>query len=106
MSDEKQYELDDRPPPLNVSGSLNGGLDGKLSGSVALGPLPPAPPPWWRDVDWAPFVRLFNHVREQLPDRVEQAADWLSNLPGSFRERVPARRIEASSQHQPQEAAL
>ena len=37
------------------------------------------------DWDWAPFVRLFNHVREQLPSWVEQVVDWLSNLPGFFR---------------------
>ena len=43
MSD--QYELDFAlpPAPLRVSGNINGGLKGHLSGTVTLGPMP-----WWR----------------------------------------------------------
>ena len=49
----------------------------------------PSPDRGWFDMDWAPFIRLFNHVREQWPGWVEQAADWLSNLPGFFRGNGP-----------------
>ena len=48
----------------------------------------PPPDRQGADWDWAPFVRFLNHVREQLPSWVEQATDWLSNLPGFFRARV------------------
>ena len=48
----------------------------------------PPPDRGWFEVDWAPSVRLLNHVREQLPDWVEQIADLLSNLPSFFRVRI------------------
>lgn len=55
-----------------------------------MGPPPPAtatPPsrPGPDDWDLAPLIRLLNHLREQLLPWVEQATDWLRNLPGFFR---------------------
>lgn len=36
-------------PPLEVSATFEGGLEGTLAGSVSLGPPPPPRSPWWSE---------------------------------------------------------
>lgn len=35
------------PPPLEASGTISGGLVGRVEGQATLGP--PPRPPWWKD---------------------------------------------------------
>ena len=71
-------------PPLSVSARA-----GEPTVSINLAAPDRTPPDdGRRDWDGAPFFRLFNHVREQLPGWVEQAADWLSPLQGLCRART------------------
>ena len=67
---------DSAPPPLEVSATLHGGLDGKLEAQASLGPLPK--PPWWQNEGVA-------KVRDEVVNWLleidwSSVLDWITNL--------------------------
>ena len=69
--------------PLEVSAAIQGGLQGRVSGTVSLGDPPPPSPPWHRRVmDAANWIRLF----EWACETAQAISDWIANT-GLFRQR-------------------
>ena len=75
------------PPPLEVSATLEGGLEGTISGSASLGP---PPPPWWSEYS----NELFDFVL-QVIESAWQFVEWWLPILGFFHD-LPSRRRRSS----------
>ena len=93
------------PPPLEVGATIHGGLDGSVSGTVSLGPLPAdRPPPKSKDL----VERLVELVEKLIDcqEWIEPVLKWLSFLFKSITSKWRRRRMVGAAGFEPATPAV